>query len=515
MCRRLFTSIVLLLLSGILLYAAPSPFTQKRSFLSQVFAVLSKYEGAGGFYDQEDTREILRVFNRNRQATVFMDLMGHPSFGTHVTLGEYIDYVTGHGYTLAFDVSEVKTGAISREGELMILPVNFKKTVRYYDGNDVLFSPESYYRGPIELTAEFVYEPQNGNCYIREISGRVLSNVSPLPDKFTVIRRNRDDAKAAAFDSLLVAANNIPAFDAAGQAFYPGSLAAVDSWDSDVLVKMEEVPLAEKNDRYRLIRFNYKPVHQRLRFRGGVAAGSAYAVESPDDYDFASMAYEGAFEWGYAFQLGPMKLAPYIGLGLQFSSLRLDKSGVAYSYPMTDTQGHLVNRNYIIDAASTAFSFSDVFVPVYADFEFRAGKVVNIHARAGVKAYINMGTKISEPYSLMGSIDGTAFETTPQAFLFPVSYERNRWDVSFISGLDIDISVIRNKLSASLGVSYELGLTPSFSSDVTRWFDAQNQVLPLVYYAKQGEDVPFAPMISSLQYKRKALWLHLGLFKKF
>lgn len=516
MRRSLFLSAAILLLEVALAWAAPNtPISQKRTFYAKAYSLLSQYETAAGFFSEEDTRDLLRVFDRNRQASVFMDLMGHPAFGKEVTLGEYLDFVTKRGYTLNFEVTDVRRGDIRREGNLMILPVTFMKTVSYYDGNDVRFSPESYYRSPIELTAEFVYEPSTDKCYIRSVQGRYSSTVSPLPEKFIVIRRNRDDAKAALYDSLLVAANGISPFDAAGQVFYAGNADVIQTWDSDVLIKAENVPLKEKSDRYSLVQFRYRPVHHRLRFRAGMALAGAYSVESPDDFTSKSSAYEGSLVWGYAFPLGPLKVVPCVGLGMQFSSLSLNRQGISYSYAMTDAAGVLSERRYVIDDAFTALSFSDVFAPVYVDFEFSVGRIVNIHALAGVKAYLNMGTKIATPYTLKGSIDGRAFEQIPQAYLQPVSYERKRFDVSFVAGLDIDVSVIRNKLSISAGVCYEMGLMPSFSTDVTRWFDAQEQVYPLVYYASQETDVPYSSMMGNLKYTRKALWVHLGLFKKF
>ena len=488
---------------------------QKRAFYSRVYTLLSQYEDASGFFDNDygdDTRNMLRIFDRNKDAMVYMDILGSPDFGSQVSLGEYLDYVKNSGLMLKFIIEDVERGDCIYTGKEFRLDVSFTKSVAYYDANDVYLSSEVYYGKPSRLKAVFVYDISDDKCYIESIEGD--NSLSPLPSNLTVIRRNRDNLKARNMDSLLVFNNRMRPFDIFDQAYTTSSPALIQSWDPDILVSYETLPV-QQGTRYQLVQFRYKPLLARLRAHFSFAPISAYSVVSEDEFVDKSSAWEIGLEAGYTFPVGPMKLGVYSGFGLSFSNLSLGKGSMDYSFNVSDASGNLVNRPYQLDTATMSLSFSDVYLPIFADLEYRTGDRLALHAKLGPKFYLNMGTKITSPYRLTGLVDGQNVDIEPQAFLLPVSYERNLFDVSLYTGLDVDITIVKNRWFGFMGVAYEYGLTNSYFCNESRYFDPENEVFPLVYYASMSQDVAYTPMTSGVSYRRKMLWFNFGFSHKF
>ena len=482
--------------------------TQIRKCYSKVFSSLQKYELTAGFVTGSDTEDFVRLFGGDRSAPVFMDLMGCEAFGQSVPLEQYVRFINEHNYMLQYRIRDVQKGTLRQEGHLLVLPLSFTKTVSYFDNNEVYFSPESFLGAPIRLTAEFVYDTRTENCFIRSINGTVGNRASELPAHFTVIRRDRARPVTSQYDSLLLMTNGAPPFDENGQLFYGGDVTSFQTWDPDIRVSMEQLPLKEQG-RYNLVRFRYRPVSFRVQMRLGFAP-MAYATRSANDLSHSSFAFEPTLHVGYAFQLGRQKLVPTVGFGLSLSGLNLKKKEVEFA----GSSGASM-RNYSIDRAAVGLSFTDWVIPAGLEWEYRLDDNWLINAHAGMKYYLHGKTQISNPYTIDGTVDGEPLHLEADTYVNSVSLERTPSDFSLTGGAGADYNLLANRLFVRCSLSYERALKPCYSQDSAPWLQADQGIYPLVYDAAAGLDKPYAPLYGSLSFARSAIWLHVGVVAKF
>ena len=87
--------------------------------------------------------------------------------------------------------------------------------------------------------------------------------------------------------------------------------------------------------------------------------------------------------------------------------------------------------------------------------------------------------------------------------------------MSLVGGLGLNYNLLKQYLFLCVKFSYELGFTDVHKSNENNYFNAADQVYPMVYSARLKENVATRSFMDCVSYKRQAMWLELGLMFKF
>ena len=201
-----------------------------------------------------------------------------------------------------------------------------------------------------------------------------------------------------------------------------------------------------------------------------------------------------------------------------------------YSY-MTSVNGDNTphTRNYQIDYASQGASFTDLSVPVYISPEFRLNKSVSLFLDLGAKVYFNTVAR-TDPFHVKGRVSGMYQDGTPvpdgvygtgeidsdfMHMINAVTFMRNPVDITLTGTIGININLYDSMVYLEVKAGSEHGLTWSYQSSESPFFleDHSGSEFPLVYDYRYGE-IASRPLADCISFKRRAIWLNLGLMLK-
>jgi hypothetical protein len=232
----------------------------------------------------------------------------------------------------------------------------------------------------------------------------------------------------------------------------------------------------------------------------------------------------------------PMGSSSTIGLfvGAAISSTKL-QVGVTqpflYSYRTINASNEEYTRQYNISSIREGVSYLDLVFPAYLNFEHKLVKELYLSWHLGAKVYLNGMTTVN-PYRLTGNVEAVydndivvntldkknaigSLNGTYTEFMNPHSYNRNEIDYSAVAGLNLSYNIYRRRLLVYADFSYEYGLTSIHTSDENTLYNEETKQYPIIYSARLNKNIATRSFMDCISYKRRTMWLELGVMYKF
>lgn len=512
--KKFFSVSVLVLLCN-LLNAQGITFKESRTINEQTVNLLDSYMAS---IKARDAVAFSSLFTSGA-APVFCDLTGSGQFMGKMTASEYSSYLAGEIASISVSLYDVRKGTpVRREGGYSF-PLTFSKSVRYFDRNGVMFDSDEYFDSRFDISASVLYSESDGQCRFEYLKGSLDSDRTFPQGNFLII--NKTDAVREGFT-----VNGAPvSFNSAGQAFTSPGRMKLDSRGAKVVTDTTAV-----SDRYSIIQFKLVPRESIFNVHAAYAPLGAYSIKSTTEgAESSSSAFEFGFDAGRTF---PLKDGAYwkVTAGLSFVSSGMDISakGAEYGFDLLDSKGIPYKRLYQIDFAEEKLEFKDLAIPVIFSLGKNVNRIISLEAGLGVRTYLNLVTT-PEPYYIRGRVYGQ-YSYGPEfssaegfgslgpeckAFLKPETYRRSPVDISLTAGVGLGISIIPGVFSISAQASLEEGITSTYKASGQSWFSEEEGNYPYVWSSESSSDIPVRSLISSVKYRREALWLGAGITINF
>ncbi len=483
-----------------------------RQFNIAILGLLDEYERTSTLAEKKDRDTFLQLFCDQDAACLYNDIMGTDHFQESISPTQYVSSIPDNGNT----VLQSEIGNIRKEGDfywengLLHRKVSFSKYIMVIDGSvysegegGVLFDSSTAFPGEpdFRLIADFVYDPQEGNCRIMEITPLAKKRSSPLDEeKFSVIVKS-----STKYDSQLTSNGEPLQFNSFDQSF--AYFNDIDIRNQDIYVEPVEYANCAK---YNVLGIKFHPMHFRGKVYGEMTLGSSFDVQSSTSViSAASSSKDFGIDLGFETTVvGNWRAGLYAGIGLSLSELNLSLAQISYLFTYVNPA-----RNYTISGSEKA-SLIDLMIPLYLENEFSLGQRLVLDIDLGAKFYLNHETKLG-PLNVSGSFGGKNENHSYTAFRSPADYTRESYDISLFGRAELDYRIWGRKLYAYVSYGFEQGLQPVYDSGLNAFYSPARNIYPVYYSITSGTDIPYRSMISSVNYKRKAGWLSAGFKIKF
>lgn len=493
---------------------------EKRHINDRLLALIHEYEMTSDLFDYDEEHIFLSLFV-NDQIPVTCDVIGFPGYLDHMPVSEYVAAIKSEALTFMVKVKDVVKGEMKPVGNGYEIPVQFRKSISYFDRNKYMFSTEQYYQTDLIMNMTVSYDVDTDLCLITGLEAEIEAEKEFPRGRFYVVNKSDIydvDSKYHKYVDRLKIGNSTITYNENDQAFLtPGEPTA---GDIDVTV----VPDTLKSGfNYDVVRFGFDVRKTRLKLHAAVAPFGAYNVQAPTYLTSKTNAFEAGLDIGFTWSAGKAsKMGFYFGAGVSMSyiglSLEIDKP-ISYGYTTSVLDpgcGLFKDMDIIYEilSAQEQMKYTDIYVPVYFEVEHRAGRHMMISWNFGVKGYYNMN--VSPSYTVNGrvQIDNKAFESfeiKDGPFISPLSYSRNPFDISVCGNLGFDINLFKQRAYFSVKAGYEYGLKDSYSNQGLAYYDVSKKIYPVVYDpAGRQRNVAFHSLITDLKFRRQAVWLQAG-----
>ena len=388
---------------------------QERFMRMDVLYLMEDYSLYSNLVLDDDRLEFLNLF-ADTSVQIYNDLLGISAAAT-LPVSEYAEKLLEVGG----GSSSISIMNISHEDSyylngLWYMDVTFNKRLYYMIDCDLQFSSEEYYNADHILTAQISWNPENRQCKIEQLRGRIESEVEPLPEHFWVFKLNDNN------DTLLLYDNKPIRFDRFGQAFIPK-----EEFNEEIH-KKKETPLtvAVKHFRYpsdsdmqlrlnyedeacNLLNMSYIPKRWRFKVYANLVPKNYYKIESTySKMATTSSATEVGAEFGYVFPSPKKnsKWAFYFGASYRMSELNASIDQMSYIYrTKQDIDGDEYYRAYFIDDMEYIRTSGEVGIPLYFNWEGKFNSRFSFMLDFGAKAYLAVlgpQTSFSARYTTKG-----------------------------------------------------------------------------------------------------------------
>lgn len=485
---------------------------EKRYINTKVLQVVEEYERTMVLYGSDLDYEFAPLFLND--ASVKSDIMGSASYFKKISIGDYVKQLKS--LRVYPEIRNVRKHQMQFVDGKWRIPVTFQKQLYYYDDNGVYFDIRRFYEGNLlNMDMYLLYDPSSDICYIESIDYGVSSS-KKFPDaKFLIVDSNADRrARDERYFSMLKVDDSPLQFDENGYALYDANTEfMVDDFDVEVkkLLSMDRA-----TDAYNFVNFEFSPRTKRAKLRLAFAPFAYSVLGGNNNVSAKSSAFDFGGDFGLMFRpRSRSKMSLYVGAGLSFSNLSLSLNGeMQYQYKLSEQNKDnglykATTFDYTIKDAHEKVKYTDLYVPIYFEMEHRLGrsKRLMLTWNIGVKSYLNLGAKLSQPYEIIYSIKEddpiTSNTSTFDTFIEANTYAKNLFDLSAIANIGLDCNVVDNRLYISAHVGYEYGILNSYSSKTAPYSVA---LIPKVQN-NNIEQIAVHSLISGLQTKRNALWI--------
>ena len=522
MKRCLSLLLVMFLSMPVLTEAQSLTNKERRHINTKVLNLVEEYERTATVHDDE-AQYVFRTLFEDVHIPIICDMIGFAGYLGKMTVDEYIDAVSTDAVTSTMEIKDLKKGEMTVSGTDFIIPVTFRKSISYVDRNGYVFSTEKFYETDLVMDMSVRYNPETDVCTIISLDGRIESEKKFPDGRFYIINKAQlyeVDQKYHRFIPELQINGSSLSFNEFDQAVLPAGNAYVSDIDMQVFPDT-----LMKGPNYDVMKFDFDARGTRLKLHYGYAPFGAYKVTSDDFIENESAAMEAGVDIGFTWMVGKKsKMGFFFGAGMSMSQINLalndTKVPLSYSYKSAYKNSgdfKLFEEStfeYKITSATEGLRFIDIYVPLYFEFEHRAGNHVLVSWNFGVKGYCNMSTDYKQ-YEVTYDFkrDGVSKEgltLSPESFISPSSYKRNPFDVSAFGNLGLDINIGKRKVYLSFKGGYEYGLTQSYSNDKNQYFK-EDKVYPIIYDMTGNKHIAVHSLITNLKYRRRAIWLQAGL----
>ena len=486
----------------------------RRHMNDKLLETIISYENYSSFAESYMRYSFVDLFVL-ADAPVFCDYIASENFGEPVSASEYALYSTETIQVRFVEVRNLKKSDYRLQDGKYKVTVEFDKCLEYEDELKTYFTTtDETIGGDYHITMDCEYNKEEDKFYITSLSGTANKNQQFPSGRFIIIERKNDR------DELLKINGKTLKFNAFKEAYIAEDVTPTIE-DEDIIIQTATIG---SSSRYSKVNYSYRETRLRLRMGVTAAPFSAYIVDSPIAFTKnESSLYEASIDFGYALPMGSKsKLAIYTGLGISYSSLELGIRDIHYSYALSDPFSTMYNRQYQINTVNEGLTFVDILIPVYASYELTAAKNIALSFDAGIKLYLNTNTTII-PYTVDGSVStiyGEQVDTTQNLpntidqYMIPATYMRNTYDVAAFGKLGIDYK-IKARQYIYFKAGYLHGLTASYKSNLSEWYNDSEGIYPFVYSAKSNSDIAVRSFADCISYKRSAITFDLGFRMKF
>ena len=486
----------------------------RRHMNDKLLEAVISYENYSSFGEPHMQYSFVDLFAK-ADAKVFCDYIAAGDFGKMISASSYASYSVDSIHVKFVEVRNLRKSDYQWSEGAYRTTVEFDKCLEYEDEIYTYFATnDETIGGDYHIAMDCVFNNEEDKFFITAIRGSLNENCTFPKRKFVVIERMNDR------DELLKVNGKPIRFNAFNEAYSEGAVAPVFA-DEDIITKATVVG---STSRYSKVNYTYKETRLRLRASASIAPISAYQVTSSTDFTSTkSSSYEASVDFGYALPFGgKSKLAMYAGLGVSFSQLDMEMSGISYNYELSDASSVTYSRRYDLKGVKEGLTFTDFMIPVYVSLESSISPKVAITVDAGIKLYLNANTTVN-PYTVDGTVSsvygGTVKNTSNlpteiKQYMIPASYMRNTYDIAAFGRLGVEYKV-KDRRFIFFKVGYLYGITESFKSNLYDWYKPSEGVYPFVYSSKTDSDIAVRSFADCISYRRSALTFDLGFRMKF
>lgn len=484
---------------------------------------IEELELASSLQDKATRYRFKRLFSSDK-AEVFCDQYSSPQFLKKISVSSYIDYFAANNENADISFHDIKKIHVVKKGNTWLYVVSLQKRYSYTDANEVLFPVLEDKTPSFDLKITLVLDETLSECKIEKIECTNPQDFSPLNNGYVVAKN--DIKKDAQRDEEIQQKGKPLVFNSFNQAYVQNLDFTHPDGDMDIIP--EEI---EETETYKLVQLRYRMRHGRIRLRNEITPAVYHITTNSQLNKASSIAYTLGIDIGGAFTLSKIaKMGIYSGLAYSYSQLHLEVLNMNYSYPLTNEGGDVYYRCYDLSKASQGARFHDLMVPLYFNFDFSLGekRIVYLTVDVGAKAYFNTVAKVNpfhiegDVYGMIGGkrIDDAAlnFGTLSgdyNQFITPVSFNRNPVDCSVFGSVGVDVNIYKNFLFLEAKAGYEFGVTQTYQSQQSVFYDDKNGMYPMVYSHSLKQDVVVRPLADCLSFRRQAFTINIGLMIKY
>lgn len=358
---------------------------QERKFLLNALRLIENYDDYSDMTDFEEASSFQDLFGSD-SLMIYNDLLGFSEKNT-ISVREYAMLLVQRGRSPKIDVKNINHGNVYSDDENWLVDINFDKSLLYSDADDIILSSYNYYGGvDHKIKATVAMDKLTERIYIKSVIGSIDSDMPRLPEHYAAVKCTSPR------DKDILCNGKRMYFDKYNQALVPASPLFTYSDDDANMTIIKEKGTGE------VYHFKFHPTHWRIKPRFEMAIG--------DYYDYGKGKKGGScmnigVDVGYIIPShGKIKIGAFLGAAYSMSSMDFSIGASDYSYQTTggvaDIDGDDYVRHYKFSNIEQSVKVSDLMIPVYLDFDFRASRAFSIYFQAGVKAFMNLSSKTDD-----------------------------------------------------------------------------------------------------------------------
>lgn len=494
---------------------------EKRHLRIEALQMLDRYEQNANLSNGEECIEFRYLFP-DEGISIFNDLLGVSTVDT-LAIDEYIELGANNVRHATTTIKDVRVDRIWSTPKADMIELSFKKNILFTNECGAIIDAGRYFGGDYPMKAVIAYNKEMKDARIVSLKGDVPSRRQRLEPGFTYVDsispRDRDVKVNGQFLTF-----------SHGQALVPAN-PKFEYYDDDANMKVQTV-VEDGCTHYAL---HFKPMRWRIKVYGDISLGSPYSFKCPDNLATTGTNTDFGLDVGYVFpSKSKFKIGAFIGLGYSMGKVDVGIDYMAYNYSApssADMDGDTYQRYYTLSNMKQNVTLGRFYVPIYADFEFRAHRIVSVFADLGFKLLFNVASKVgnvsgeSDSWGVYPQYDNLVMndEWLNDFGKRPIDavIQNSDWLSSFSADMFVGLGVrikIYGPLSLDAGVRYQIGLTDIGKFTGNAGNLSGGEILeanaPVTYTVKDGTHVnSLTNYLSSL--KTQGLKLNVGLVVKF
>lgn len=495
---------------------------------TMILDLIERYEDYSGVYDDDSEYEFLRLF-KNQDVSVYAGdlLLGYDTKKSSLPANEYAKNILDYAQNISVNINTISKGTPYFADNMWYVPVSFKKNVEYTDGS-IILSSKDYYKEEFTISLLIACNLEEEYCKISEITGMINSDKS-FPKQYWVIEQPEKSYSKLNLNDILTSDGKQLEYSTYGYAIVPeGSIDTMNEMKYEVRIKADTL---NTTIRHKLISYDFKKTRGRMKIRNKIAPFSTYGIAS-DAIDSKSWGYELGVDLGFGVPVGATggsRFGIFVGAAAAYSSISLSlKDDISYEYSLIRNESkegielHQTTDTYSfeINSVQEKSSYIDLMIPLYMSWDHRLGDrdLIWLNWNVGAKAYVNLNQLYNlNEYKVEGSIEkngeSVSFSNMPKGFIATPDYKKSLIDISAMANAALHIRCSQSAY-LTIGAGYELGITKSHNGGDTPYFET-GSVYPFVYSEALDKPIAVHSLFDSISFRRKALWLDLGVMFKF
>lgn len=356
---------------------------QERKFLLNALRLIENYDNYSDMTDFEEASNFQDLFGSDT-LMIYNDLLGFSEKNT-ISVRDYAMLLVQRGRSPKIDVKNINHGKVYSDDENWLVDIDFDKSLLYIDADGILLSSNEYYGGKDHrIIATIAMDKLTEQVYIKSIVGSIDSDIPRLSEHYAAVQYT------STRDNDVLCNGKKMVFNSFDQALVPANPQFTYS-DDDA-----NMTIIKKDGTGEFYSFKFRPTHWRVKPRFEFAVGDFY------DYGEGNKGGSGmnfGVDFGYIFPSpGKVKFGVFMGVAYSMSSMDFSVGAREYSYQtaggVADVDGDDYVRHYSFSNIEQSVKVSDLMIPAYLDLDFRASRAFSIYLQAGVKAYMNLSSKM-------------------------------------------------------------------------------------------------------------------------